>query len=70
MCYRCRYSVEQPKRNKPLLLILQAVVVECERGAGEYPVRIKEVDTMVLEVLLPLGLVPFAARCRQTAVGV
>ena len=59
MRYRYRYPFQQPESNKALLLIPEAVVLECERGPGKHFVRINEVDAMVLEVLQALRLVPF-----------
>ena len=57
--YRYRYPVEEPKSNEPLFLIPKTVVLECERGASEHLVGINEIDAMILEVLEPLGLIPF-----------
>ena len=62
---RYRYPVEQPKSNEPLFKIPKAVVLECERGASEHPVRINKIDAMILEVLEPLSLVPFEPHLRS-----
>jgi hypothetical protein len=63
--YRYRYPVEQPESNKPLFLIPEAVVIECERGASEHLVGINEIDAMILEVLESLRLVPFEPHLRS-----
>ena len=65
MRYRYRYPVEQPQSNEALLLILEAVILECEGWTIEHLRRINEVDAVVLEVLQPLRLVPLEPHLRS-----
>ena len=69
MRYRYCYPVEQPERNEPLFLIPKAVVLECERGTSEHLVGIDEIDSVILEVLEPLRLVPFEPHLRSVYTG-
>ena len=65
MHYRYRYTVEQPQSNEALLLIPEAVILECEGWTIEHLRRIDEVDAVALEVLQPLRLIPFEPHLRS-----
>ena len=65
MHYGYRHPVEQPQSHEALLLIPEAVILECEGWTIEHLGCIDEVDAVVLEVLQPLRLIPFEPHLRS-----
>jgi hypothetical protein len=60
-----RNSVEKPERDKPLLGVFKATVLESECWAGKNLLRVHEVYAVVLEVLLSLHLMPLKLHVRS-----
>jgi hypothetical protein len=51
-------ALEQSQRHEPLSIVAEPVILVCECGAAEYPLRVHEVEAVVLQVPLALRLVP------------
>ena len=51
-------AFEQSQRHEALFIVSESVILEGECGAAEYPLRVHEVEAVVLQVPLALRLVP------------
>jgi hypothetical protein len=55
---RDRHSTEKAQRDEALLAVAEAIVLERGRDARKHLGSIDEIDLVLLEVDLPLALVP------------
>ena len=60
-----RNTAQEAQRDEALLAVAEAIVLERGRKAGEHLVGIGEVDLVILEVGLPLALVPREPHLRS-----
>ena len=51
-------AFKHPQRHKTLFVVPEAVVFKGESGTAKYPLRIHEIQPVVLQVALALNLVP------------
>jgi hypothetical protein len=53
-----RNALEQSQGQVPLLAVPEAIILVGERSAAEYPLGIRKIEPVVLQVALALNLVP------------
>jgi hypothetical protein len=59
------YATKQTERDESPLLIGKPIIFKSERRPSKHQFDVHKVDAMILEVLLPLRLIPFIAHLQS-----
>ena len=61
---RNRYTAKKPERYEALFIVVEPIVLECERGTLKNPWRVQKVETVFLQVRSTFTMVPREAHMQ------